>query len=236
MPEHLPSFSNRRSFLARVSAGVAAFAATLATGAAAAPAPTSGPGGWKPTRHEKDDWLDRLPGQHRVVFDTTHFDAFGEALAFAGNSFRVNHTEYNLESSDLAIVIIARHRSTSLAFNDRMWEKYGRQLSARSQFTDPKSKLPPASNLFNSAEYGNLLSNRSNTLDKLLQQGTQFAVCGVAARAVAGAIAEATSQKTDDVLAELGANLVGGAQARMVPAGIVAVNRAQERGYTLVTT
>ena len=33
---------------------------------------------------------------------------------------------------------------------------------------------------------------------------------------------------------ELTANLV--ANARMVPAGIVAVNRAQERGYTLVTT
>ena len=32
---------------------------------------------------------------------------------------------------------------------------------------------------------------------------------------------------------ELVANIVS--NARMVPAGIVAVNRAQERGYTLVT-
>ena len=236
MAELIPSLSGRRSFLARVSAGAAAFAATLATGAAAAQAQTPGSGGWRPARHEKDDWLDQLPGKHRVVFDTTASDALGEALAFAGNFIRVNRTEYDLQSSDLAILVIARHRSSGLALNDRMWEKYGQQLSARTQFIDPKTKEPPASNLFNSTEYGSLLSNRGNTLDKLLQQGVQFAVCGVATRGVAGAIAEATGQKTDDVFAELGANLISSSQARLVTAGIVAVNRAQERGYSLVTT
>ena len=43
----------------------------------------------------------------------------------------------------------------------------------------------------------------------------------------------ATNGTTDDIYKELTSNLV--ANAHMVPAGIVAVNRAQEHGYTFVT-
>ncbi len=42
-----------------------------------------------------------------------------------------------------------------------------------------------------------------------------------------------TGGNTDTIYDELVVNIVG--NARMVPAGIVAVNRAQERGYTLVS-
>ncbi len=47
---------------------------------------------------------------------------------------------------------------------------------------------------------------------------------------MASAIAQKTGGKTDDVFKELSENLVP--NARLVPAGIVAVNRAQEHGYT----
>jgi intracellular sulfur oxidation DsrE/DsrF family protein len=46
-------------------------------------------------------------------------------------------------------------------------------------------------------------------------------------------IARAAGGDTDAVFAEMTANLVS--NARMVPAGIVAVSRAQERGYSLVS-
>ena len=49
-----------------------------------------------------------------------------------------------------------------------------------------------------------------------------------------GMIAEAVGGNGDAINSELIANLVR--NARMVPAGIVAVNRAQERGYTLVSS
>jgi intracellular sulfur oxidation DsrE/DsrF family protein len=45
-------------------------------------------------------------------------------------------------------------------------------------------------------------------------------------------IAQATGGQADSIFKELAANLVP--NARIVPAGIVAVNRAQERGYTFV--
>jgi len=44
-------------------------------------------------------------------------------------------------------------------------------------------------------------------------------------------IANATGGKADDVYNEIAANLIG--QARFVPAGIIAVNRAQEYGYSI---
>ena len=62
----------------------------------------------------------------------------------------------------------------------------------------------------------------------------QLAVCQVATRGIAGAIAEAVGGNTDAIYNELTTNLVS--NARMVPAGIVTANRAQERGYSIVST
>ena len=232
--EAQPSPLERRSFLTRLSAGVTAFAVTFAAGSAEARAQSRPIARWQPERHEKDDWLDQLPGKHRMVFDTTKPDGFGEAIAFASNFIRVNQTDYAVPSNELAIIIVARSRSTPFAYNDAMWEKYGVPLAARANFTDPNTKQAPKLNVYKSAEYGDQLPTRGTTLDSLLKQGAQLAVCQVATRGFAGAIADAVGGKTDTIYEELIANIVS--NARMVPAGIVAVNRAQERGYSLVTT
>jgi len=67
-------------------------------------------------------------------------------------------------------------------------------------------------------------------LDALLKRGVRLAVCSLSTRAAATAIAQKSGAKVDDVFKELTDHLVP--NARMVPAGIVAVNRAQEHGYT----
>jgi intracellular sulfur oxidation DsrE/DsrF family protein len=225
------SLSERRSFLARLSAGVTAFAAVLA-GERTIQGQSVAPAKWQAERHEKDDWLDRLPGKHRLVFDTTTPDGLGDAIAFASNFMRVNRTDYGLQNDDLAVVIVVRHRSTPFAYNDEIWAKYGIPMASRVQFMDPKTKITPKVNVYNSADYGAQLPNRGTTLDSLLKQGVQLAVCQVATRGIAGTIAEATGN-TDAIYNELVASI--GSGARMVPAGIVAVNRAQERGYSFVS-
>jgi hypothetical protein len=207
---------------------------TFAAGSAEARAQSRPIARWQPERHEKDDWLDQLPGKHRMVFDTTKPDGFGEAIAFASNFIRVNQTDYAVPSNELAIIIVARSRSTPFAYNDAMWDKYGVPLAARANFTDPKTRQAPKLNVYKSEEYGDQLPTRGTTLDSLLKQGAQLAVCQVATRGFAGAIADAVGGKTDTIYEELVANIVN--NARMVPAGIVAVNRAQERGYSLVAT
>ena len=235
MSKESPSSSERRSFLTRLNAGAASLAAMAVGGAALAHGKSAATAHWEPARHDKDDWLDKLPGKHRLVFDTITPDSLGEALVFANNFMIVNRSDYGLENKDLAIVIVLRHRSTPFAYNDAMWAKYGKELAARTQFEDPKSKLAPATNVYNSADYGPLLLNRGTTLDSLTKQGVQLAVCSMATRGLAGLIAQAVGGKGDAIYDELVANLVSVGNARMVPAGIVAVNRAQERGYSLVS-
>ena len=88
-------------------------------------------------------------------------------------------------------------------------------------------------NLFNATGYGPQLPNRGNTIDGLLKRGLHLGVCQVSTRGYSGAIAMATGQTQEAVFEEIKANLLP--NARLVPAGIVAVNRAQERGYALVT-
>lgn len=227
------SSSERRSFLARLSAGVTAFAAVV-TGGETAQGQSVAVAKWQPERHEKDDWLDKASSsKHRLVFDTTTSEGLGEAIAFAGNFIRVNRTDYGLQNDDLAVVIVVRHRSTGFAYNDAIWAKYGVPLAAWAQFTDPQTKTAPKINVYNSADYGAQLPNRGMTLDSLLKQGLQLAVCQVATRGIAGTIAAATGGNTDAIYNELVASIASG--ARMVPAGIVAVNRAQERGYSFVS-
>jgi hypothetical protein len=233
MSEQLLSTPERRSFLTRFSAGFTALMATVVAGGTTAQAQSSAGSRWQPQRYEKDDWLDKFPGKHRMVFDTTKFEGFGEAIAFANNYLRSSRSEYNLQNSDMAVLIIARSRSTQFAYNDQMWAKYGTVLSRRSSYTDPKTKQPATSNPYNSEEIAELLPNRGTTLDALIKQGAQFGVCQVATRGISGAIAEATGGNTDAIYNELTSNLVP--NSRMVPAGIIIVNRAQERGYSLVT-
>jgi intracellular sulfur oxidation DsrE/DsrF family protein len=188
---------------------------------------------WEPARHEKDDWFDQLPGKHRLVFDTTAYDGLADAILFANNFIRVNRADYGLQNNDLAVVIVVRHRSTPFGYNDAMWAKYGAAIAARARVEDPKTKLAPKINIFNSGDFGELLSNRGMTLDSLFRQGVQLAVCATSTRGYATSIAQAVSGNADTIFNELIANLVS--NSRMVPAGIVAVNRAQERGYSLVS-
>jgi intracellular sulfur oxidation DsrE/DsrF family protein len=221
--------AERRSFLTGMNTRLATLAAWAAGGAAFGQ--EKSPTRWEPARHEKDDWLEKPSVKHRLVFDTTNAEGFGEALAFAGNYLRVNQSDYGLQDSDLSVVIVARHRATAFAFNDAMWAKYGPAISGQIEYQDPKTKQPPTINVYNATDRGGATPNRGTTVDSLLKRGVQLAVCSTATRGLAGTIAKYGAD-TNAVFTELTSNLLS--NSRMVPAGIVAVSRAQERGYTLV--
>ena len=223
----------RRLFLTRLNAGAASLAALTAGKVAFAQTKSAAP--FEAARHEKDDWLSELPGKHRLVFDTTSYERLADAMLFANNFIRVNQADYGLKASDLAVVVVVRHRSTPFGYSDAMWAKYGMPIATRAKVDDPKTKMPPKINIFNTAEYGDLLANRGGTLDALFKLGVQLAVCATSTRGYAAAIAQATGGNADGINEELVSNLLS-KNARMVPAGIVAVSRAQERGYTLVST
>ena len=226
----------RRSFLSKLGLGVTTGGVALGTADGAAQAQSAGEGGrWQAARHAQDDWLDQIPGKHRFIFDSTTPEGFGDALTFLNNYITANQNAYGVGDGELALVLVARHLSTLFAYNDSVWGKYGATITQRTNFNDPKTKRPPTINLFNSPDYGTLLTNRGNTLDSLLKRGIHLAVCQVSTRGNSAAIAMATGSTPEAIYNELVANLIS-RNAHIVPAGIVAVNRAQERGYSLVTT
>jgi intracellular sulfur oxidation DsrE/DsrF family protein len=69
-------------------------------------------------------------------------------------------------------------------------------------------------------------------MNALATRGVHFAVCQMATEAIAAQIAAGTGADAGNIAKELGANLVS--NGHLVPAGIVAVNRVQERGYSIV--
>lgn len=232
MSKDTASSSAPRPGFTRRNTGAAA-AAALAFGGIAAAQVKAAAARFEPLRHDKDNWLDQLPGGHRLVFDTTTPERLAQAMFFANNFLRTNRNDYGLQNSDLAVVIVMRHQSAPFGYSDAMWAKYGTAAAAHAAFEDPKSKAVPKANVFTSADYGNLLPNRGTTIDVLAKQGVQFAICSASTRAVAGVIARASGGDVEVIYSEITSNLVS--NAHMVPAGIVTVARAQERGYSLVS-
>src|SRR5436190_23789244 len=111
------SFSPRRNSLRRVGTGLTIFGAASATVIPPAAAQSPETTRWQPARHTQDDWLDQIPGKHRLVFDTTASAGISSGLSYASNFYSANQSDYGLQSSDLAVVIVARHFSTPFAYN-----------------------------------------------------------------------------------------------------------------------
>lgn len=204
----------RRRFLSRL--GTAAVVGSAGV-SAAAPAKTEGL--WMPARHAADDWLDERQGKHRMFFDALTPNGAEESLGFADNFFVANKSGYAIESTDLAVVVCFRHHATPFAFNDAMWAKYGAAFANRIGVTDPKTKQAPSVNI------------HAADLASAVRQGVHFAVCDMASHYFAGLAAQHTGGDADAVYRDLKANAV--TNSHFVAAGIVAVNRAQERGYSI---
>src|SRR5262249_48640681 len=222
----------RRSFLSRLGAGAAAFGAAFTVGGEARAQNSSPSSPWQPARHPEDDRVEEGRPKHRFFLDTSEVRGLGHAIFWSNNFCTVSRgTAYNLTDADSAVVICLRHESAPFAFTDAMWAKYGAALSEHAVFTDPKTKQHATVNVFQASGYGDLLTNRGTTLDTLISHGVRFAVCMLATRGIAGQAARLTGGKVDDIYKDLVDNKIP--NAHMVPAGIVAVNRAQERGFSI---
>ncbi len=209
MPSKTPL--ERRSFLSRLALGAAAFGSTFALPASANAEPPRRSSG-----HPEDAWLDDLKGMHKLIYDSTTAESGFNAWFYARNFLTANALGYKMKDSDCSVVVSVRHFSTVYGYNDAMWAKY--PLGEMVKLTDPATSKAPVKNL------------HAGEAKELAGRGIQLAVCGLATTFFAGEIAKKGGSAAD-IEKELKANLVV-AQARIVPAGVVVVSRAQEHGFT----
>jgi hypothetical protein len=186
-----------------------------------------------PTRHAQDEWMDTLPGKHRTVIDCALAGTAGTGVFYANNIFTANQNGYQLADRDVAIIVVLRHEATTFAYNDAIWAKYGTVLGPLGKVSDPRTNRPPTVNPLESREFGSAMTNNGVTASSIASRGAHFAICDMATNRIAGAIATAVKAAAPAVYKELVANLLP--NAHMVAAGVLAVNRAQERGYSTLT-
>ena len=121
----------RRSFLSRVGVGAAAFGAVGRTPALAQT--RSAP--FQPAKHAEDDWMDQLPGKHRLtLMPLLRPEPTGSGVLSTITSL-ANKSRLQSEPSDLAVIVILRHHATPFAYNDAIWAKHGAAMSEELKFT-----------------------------------------------------------------------------------------------------
>jgi hypothetical protein len=200
----------RRRFLTHAGVAGAAFAF-----AAPAAAQDAGAARWQPARHPQDDWFDQIPGRHRFFLDALSPTGAGEAAQFADNYYLANKNAYGLGDKDLAVVVCLRHLATPFAFNDAVWSKYGPILADVAKYNGDTVDSNP----------------HKKDLAALVARGAHFAVCDMASHFFARQVATKKALDQDAVYKEMAANTIG--NCHFVAAGIVAVDRAQEREYSV---
>lgn len=199
----------RRSFLARLAAAGTAFAGALAVPVVSAAAQSKAP------THPADAWLDDLKGQHKNIYDCLSIETGPSGWGFARNFLTANTGPiYGLKDTDVNAIVCVRHVATVYGFNDAMWAKY--KLGESQKVIEdgvPATKNPQAA-----------------TANTLAQRGVIVAICGMATGRIARTVAQAGGLNAAEVEADLKANLVT-PTARVVAAGVIVTNRAQEKGF-----
>ena len=167
--------------------------------------------------HPADAWLDAMKGMHKNIYDCTTAEGAPNGWFYARNFLIANTGDiYKMKDSDLSVIVSVRHFATGFGYNDAMWSKY--KFGEFLKVEDPATKAPATAN------------PQSAAANELAKRGVAVAVCGLATTFFAGQLAGKMGMKASDIEAELRANLVT-STARVVAAGVVVTNRAQERGF-----
>lgn len=229
--ENKPLLGRRRWLLG--SLGAVAAGAVVASASTNAASSSASDSRFKPAVHQNDAWMGELPGVHRAFIDSSSTEGGLTTMNYANNILTANVDDYGGSDSEYAMIVCFRHQSTPLGYNDAMWEKYGQNLSAFMSLTDSKTDKAFMQNPIKITGRSDLAS-RGHTQQEVAARGVNFVICNRATLGISGMIARATGAETADVYQELTANLVS--NARLVPAGVMAVTRAQEFGYSLLAS
>lgn len=214
-----PSSTPRREFLGRIAAtSLAVGLGGAIPSSLAAAAPAAG-------RHgNPESWLDDLHGKHRQVFDAVSPNG-GMSLIWAWVFMDAHEKTEHLSDADVNPVVVIRHEALPLALTDAVWSRY--KLGEAFKITDPATKAPSLRNPYYHPNPGELMLPGAS-IDALLARGVHFGVCNVALSVLSGMHAAAAGVSKEQAYKEWVAGVIPG--ITVVPAGVWAVNHAQEHG------
>jgi intracellular sulfur oxidation DsrE/DsrF family protein len=215
--------THRRGFLGSVAATAAAFGlGNLAPRSLVAEPMPFTPAVDDP---QLDAWLNKITGKHKQVYD---MPALNGGVGFVWSRvFYMTNMETGVPESDVTVVVIVRHEALPLAMTDAMWAKY--KLGEVFKINDPETKAPAVRNFMYKIP-ADKQPLPGISIENLMASGTLFGACNMAIKFYSGLVAKGMNMTADDVANDWRANLIPGMQ--VLPSGVWAVNRVQERGCT----
>ena len=169
---------------------------------------------------EHDAWMKAIKAKHRQFFHA--MDLGDRAMLLASNFLDAYHDAFGAKPGEAAAVIGVHGGALAVGFNDAAWAKYG--FAKGPNLLDPSTKEVAARNIF--------ASGAPLSVDTLQKRGVVFLMCNTALRFTSQSLAKARGEAPEAVYEDLKASRLPG--TILVPAMVVAINRAQEAGFTYV--
>ena len=132
--------------LKRLALGGLTVAALITTGFAATTVKASAHS--TPSTAPGDEWLDRLKGSHRQLFDAPAANG-GIPLVHLMNYYDTYNKAYGVKDSDVNGILTFYGLTTFYGVNDAMWAKY--RIGEFLQTNDPKTDRPATANPWRAA-------------------------------------------------------------------------------------
>jgi len=165
-------------------------------------------------------WLNKITGKHKMVFDAPEVNS-GMPVVWPRVWLNGNNENYGTKDTDNSAVIVLRHAGIPIAMQDALWVKY----KLGEAFSIKDGDAAATRNIFAKQMP---LPLPGTGIEQLLASGAQFGVCNVALTVYSGMVAQKMNMDAAAVKADWVAGLMPGVQ--VVPSGVLAVSRAQEKG------
>lgn len=217
------SQSSRRTMLR----GLLVVAAVAAVSVAARPVGEfAARGGHDAVAIDHEAWLRPLKGKHKQLFDSPN-PAGGIMLVHIMNYYDTYNKAYNVADKDINAIGTFYGATTFYGLNDRMWAKYGLGAYLDAKGADGK---PATANPWRTAPQILGMSIPPASIEALQKRGTTFIICNNALEIFAGLLAQSKGLDPKAVYQDMKANILPG--VTLVPAMVIAVEKAQAAGFT----
>ncbi|PSL49290.1 hypothetical protein CLV51_101621 [Chitinophaga niastensis] len=221
--------TNRRDFLGKIIAG-----ATILTIPSFAPLDLQAafsPEKININNGDPEAWVAKIKGKHKMVLDVIRPH---DILPFAWPKiFLLTNEATGSPEKECCVVVVLRHDAIPYALKSDLWAKY--KFGEVFKADDPVTKAPAVRNPFWQPKPGDFtvpgIGNVAIGINELQASGVLFCVCNMAITVYSAVVAQSMSLDPVAVKNEWIDGILPGIQ--LVPSGVWAVGRAQERncGY-----
>jgi intracellular sulfur oxidation DsrE/DsrF family protein len=173
-----------------------------------------------------DAWLAGLKGKHKQLFDSPA-PSGGIMLVHILNYYDTYNKAYSVPDREINAIGTFYGGTTFLGLNDAMWAKYrlGEELALNGADGRPATLNP-----WRSAPQILGMTLPQASIESLQQRGATFIICNNALEIFAALLAQKRGLDPKVVYEDMKANILPG--VTLVPAMVIAVEKAQAAGFT----